>query len=101
MKKILFAAMCAFALVFMTGCSKEAELEELAVSVVDDIMEENLRPFMGDKPITKCTKVDLTEKVGDNKWTGKAYFDNGREIDCVVIDADDEIIVEIDFETFK
>lgn len=101
MKKILFALMCASALAILTGCSNEKELEEAAVPVVNEIVEENLGPIFGKDNLTKCTKVDLSEKISDTKWKGKAYFENGKEIDCVVTDLDDQIIVEIDFATLK
>ena len=103
MKKILFALMCASALAILTGCSNEKELEESAVSVVNEIVEENLGPIVraAGGTLVKCTKVDLTEKISDTKWKGKAYFENGKEIDCVVTDLDDQIYVEIDFATLK
>lgn len=100
MKKILIAMMCAAALVFMAGCT-EAALEEAAVPVVNQIVEENLGPIVGKENLAKCTKVDLEEKVSDNKWTGKAYFDNGKEIDCTVTDLGEQIQVEIDFASIK
>ena len=103
MKKILFALMCASALAILTGCNREKELEESAVPVVNEIVEENLGPIVraAGGTLVKCTKVDLSEKISDTKWKGKAYFDNGREINCVVTDLDDQIIVEIDFNSFE
>lgn len=96
MKKILFALMCASALAILTGCSRESILEKEAVSLVDQIVKENVG-----EDTTKCTKVDLEKQVSDKKWEGKAYFENGKKIDCVVTDLGDLIEVEIDFNTVE
>ena len=103
MKKFLTLTLCAIAALVISGCSRQAELEESAVPVVNQIMEENLGELVraSGETLTKCTSVELTRQIDDKNWEGTAYFDNGREISCKVQDRGDQIYVEIDFASFK
>lgn len=96
MKKWLIACAAALTACFcFTGCDaveelkddvasyfdEEKQIEETAVLVVNDIIRKNVG---SGSDVTRCTKVKLKEKKGDNKWLATAYLENGNSINCLV-----------------
>lgn len=64
--------------------------EKIAVRTVNEIIEENCGYGKA-----KCTKVQLNQ-VNDRKWSGTAFFSNGRSAGCEVSNKEDQVLVEID-----
>ena len=100
MKRFFAVLFCALSVISLCGCGKMM-LEIEAVDVVDAIVEEQLGPIVGKDNLTKCDKVELDKEVSDGVWIGRAYFENGKVIDCRVTDKNDQIYVEIDFSSLR
>lgn len=84
---------------FGAGELKKNELEKNAVSVVNQILENDFITHMFakamDAEVAKCTRVSIVEKIGSNTYTGVAILDNGSILNVKIQDLGDSMTVEI------
>ena len=59
-------------------------IEKYAVSVVNDIFNENIKADHA-----KCLVVKITKKIVDNKYKAVATLDNGNDVDILITDKPD------------
>ena len=93
--KVCFVALFLAMASFFAGCGNDSALEETAVEVVNDILEENV-----DDP-AKCIAVKITEKITDNHYKAIATLDNGNDISVLVEERGDMVYVTIPSEYFE
>ncbi len=91
---ILFLALLGVAVFFCHREIKKSTLEENAVSVVNQILDKPLFSIMAVEG-TKCNRVSIVEKIGNNTYTGVAILDNGNFLNVKIQDLDESIVVEI------
>lgn len=89
MKKIMLFAVVAMCMFGMCGCGNESVLEESAVPVVTEIIQEQLGAE------TSCVAVNITEQVSDKHYKAKATLSNGNDIVIMIEDRGDQIYVTI------
>ena len=73
---------------------RKSTLEESAVSVVNQILDKSLISIMAVE-VTKCNRVSIVEKIGNNTYTGVAFLDNGNILNVKIQDLGESIVVEI------
>ena len=102
MRKFFMILLCAVAVVMLAGCGKAA-LEKDAVPVVNKFVEDNfgILARAAGKKTPKCIKVELAQEINDDVWTGKAFFDNGKSVDCTVKEQDDQVYVEVNLHALR
>lgn len=74
----------------LCGCNREAQIEEKATELVTEILQTQL------KESNKCTEVEITKKISDDKYEAKATLDNGEKIKISIKDQGSMIFVELD-----
>ena len=77
---------------------RKLALEENAVAVVDEILNDLFNPLMLDSmdmQVAKCSRVSIVEKTGSNTFTGIAILDNGSILNIRIQDLGDTFIVKI------
>lgn len=90
MKKLMLLLMSVVLLAGF-GCSREADLEETAVSLVTEILEENI----GKDNAAKCINVKITEKINDKHYRAVATLNNGNDLNIIIEDQGEMVQVTI------
>lgn len=77
---------------------KKSTLEESAVSVVNQILDNSFASIMAESmemEVARCSRVSIVEKIGNNTYTGVAILDNGNILNVKIKDLGETIVVEI------
>ena len=91
---ILVLALLGVAVFFGYQEIKKSALEESAVPVVNKILDKSFVAIMAGEG-TKCNRVSIVEKIGNNTYTGVAILDNGNILNVKIKDLGETIVVEI------
>lgn len=95
---ILVIALLGIAIFFGYREIKKSTLEESAVSVVNQILDNSFASIMAESmemEVARCSRVSIVEKIGNNTYTGVAILDNGNILNVKIKDLGETIVVEI------
>lgn len=95
---ILVIALLGVAIFFGYREIRKSTLEESAVSVINQILDNSFSSIMAkstEMEVARCSRVSIVEKIGNNTYTGVAILDNGNTLNVKIKDLGDSIVVEI------
>lgn len=80
-----------FVFLMFVSCGSEANLEESAIPVVNQLLEEHY----GKDSYSVCLKVVLGEEFADKNYHAMAILQNGNEIGLTVEDRGENVVVRM------
>jgi hypothetical protein len=88
--KAIFLSLLFVFLMFFS-CSNQANLEESAIPIVNQLLEEHY----GKDNYSVCLKVVLGEEFADNNYHATVILQNGGEIDVTIEDQGEHVVVRM------